>query len=72
MHYREVKHLNTGGMGSVVLVKRRADGQKFAAKKQIKNNKADYDIAKEELVMYQKVDHPNIVRLEESFYSDDK
>ena len=34
VHYREVKHLNTGGMGSVVLVKRRADGQKFAAKKQ--------------------------------------
>ena len=69
MYYREVKHLSKGGMGSVFLVERKADGQKFAAKRQLRTHPADYTNAKAELVMLQKIDHPNIVKFEESFYS---
>ena len=67
-----MKHIGIGGQGSVFLVERKTDWQKFAAKKQVKNNKVDYDHAKLELVMLQKVDHPNVVKFFESFFSEEK
>ncbi len=48
-HYREVRYLAEGGMGSVFLVERRADLKKFASKKQIRTNQAEYKIAQSEL-----------------------
>ena len=68
--YRELKHLGAGGMGTVILIERREDQQKFAAKKQQSFNDKAYDRAKAELKVVQKLNHENIVKFEESFSSD--
>ena len=57
-------------MGSSILVERRTDQQNFAAKKQIRTEQSDYKIAMEEVMIMLKVDHPNIVRIEECFSSE--
>ena len=67
-----MKHLGTGGFGSVFLAERRSDKKKFAAKKQKRTNPADFKNFLAELRMLQKMDHPNIVRLEESFANEQK
>ena len=50
-----------------MLVLRRADQKYFAAKTQKRTNPGDFDRAVAELKMLLKVDHPNIVKFEESF-----
>ena len=49
------------------IVERRSDMKKFASKKQNRTNPADFKNFLAELKMLQKLDHPNIVKLVESF-----
>ncbi len=56
-------------MGLVKLVERISDKKLFAAKINISPNQADYERAEAELRILQKLDHANIVKLEESFGS---
>lgn len=57
-------------MGAITLVERKKDKKLFAAKKQQKTNLFDFLMAKKELKMLQLVDHKNIVKFEQSFFSE--
>ena len=66
--YKEKKSLGSGAQGAVVLVKsKRGLGKVFAAKKQIKVDNSDFQSMKREQEMLMKMNHRNIVRLEDSY-----
>ena len=65
--YEEKRLLGKGGMGKVMLVKQKETHEFFAAKQQLDSK--HFDAAREELLLLQKLKHPNIVNCVDSFHT---
>jgi len=64
------KKLGSGGYGAVYLAKHKKTGVKVAVKAMQKGRIADYESFKNEIAILKELDHPNIIKLHETWETD--
>lgn len=71
--FEQIKQLGKGAFGTVILSKRKSDGQKYAMKrvKIAKMNTKDQTNALNEVRVLASLNHPNVIDYKEAFYDDE-
>ena len=65
--YEHQRALGKGAMGSVALVRRKADGELLALKSMAVHSAKDRALARNEIEILRKLSHPHVVRFEDTF-----
>lgn len=66
-HYFFEKKLGSGGYGAVYLAKHKLTGSRVAVKAMQKGRISDYESFKNEINILMQLDHPNIIKLHETW-----
>ena len=69
--YIHQRALGKGAMGSVALVKRKADGALLALKSMEVHSAKDRALAQNEIAILKKLTHPHVVRFDDAFVRDE-